>query len=95
MSTHQISVASDELREHLHKRGLVKAAAKAGHREAKRREFVPMRGVPVIRIAIAVWFASALILAPHAFVDTYSSVHDKVERQVEEQIDKQLEKQQP
>ena len=56
MSTHQITIASGQLRDHLHNRGLVKVAARAGHSEAKkakRGDFKPMRGVPVIRIAIA------------------------------------------
>ena len=89
MSTHQITRATRQLRENLHDRGLVKVAARAGHKEANRRPFVPMRGVPVIRIAIGVWFASALVLAPHAFIDTATSVHDTVEREVEHQIDRQ------
>jgi hypothetical protein len=85
MSTHQISVASGQLRDHLHDRGLVKVAARAGQRhvkQAKRGPVRPMRGVPVIRIAIAVWFAATLVLAPHVFTDAYGTIHDKVEEQV-------------
>jgi hypothetical protein len=94
MSTHQLSVATRQLREHLHDRSLVKAAAKAGHQKAKRREFVPMRGVPVIRIAIVTWFASVLVLAPHTFTDAFTTIQDKVERHIDEQIEKQRQLQQ-
>lgn len=89
MSTHQITIASEQLRDHLHDRGLVRVAARAGHTEVKKakrdskRGFTPMRGVPVIRIAIAVWFASTLILAPHVFTDTYQTIHQKVQEQVD------------
>jgi hypothetical protein len=81
MSTHQINTASGQLRDHLHNRGLVKFAAREGHREAKRakRPFTPMRGVPVIRIAIACWFAATLVLAPHVFTDAYQTIHDTVD----------------
>jgi hypothetical protein len=85
MSTHQITIASDQLRDHLHDRGLVKVAARAGQQEVKRVKrgpVTPMRGVPVIRIAIAVWFAATLVLAPHVFTDTYDTIHDKVEEQI-------------
>lgn len=84
MSTHQINVASDQLRDHLHNRGLVKVAAKAGHSEVKKakRPFTPMRGVPVIRIAIGVWFGATAVLAPHVFTDTYDTIHDKVEQEI-------------
>ena len=84
MSTHQITTAADQLRDHLHNRGLLKVAAKAGHSEVKnaKRGFKPMRGVPVIRIAIAVWFAATAVLAPHVFTDTYDTLHDKIEEQI-------------
>ena len=87
MSTHQISIASGQLRDHLHDRGLVKVAARAGHTEIKKskKDFQPMRGVPVIRLAIAAWFAATLILAPHVFTDAYGTIHDKVQKQVDEQ----------
>jgi len=94
MSTHQLAIASGQLREHLHDRSLVKVAAKAGHQEAKRRDFVPMRGVPVIRIAISVWFASVLVLAPHTITDTFTTIQDTVERQIDVQIEKQRQFQQ-
>lgn len=87
MSTHQISIASGQLRDHLHDRGLVRVAARAGQHEvkrAKRGPEKPMRGVPVIRIAIAVWFAATLVLAPHVFTDTYETIHDKVEQQIDQ-----------
>lgn len=86
MSSHQITIASGQLRDHLHDRGLVKVAARAGRRESKqvnRRDSRPMRGVPVIRIAIACWFAATLILAPHAFTDTYDKVRDTIEREID------------
>lgn len=84
MSTHQIHIASDQLRDHLHNRSLVKAAAREGHREVKKQKnFKPMRGVPIIRIAIAVWFAATLILAPHVFTDTYETIHDTVQEQLD------------
>lgn len=85
MSSHQITIASGQLRDHLHDRGLVKVATRAGHREAKqanRGASRPMRGVPVIRIAIAVWFAATLILAPHVFTDAFDTIHDTFEEQV-------------
>ena len=85
MSTHQITIASGQLRDHLHNRGLVKAAARIGHSEAKqakRGDFRPMRGVPVIRIAIACWFTATLVLAPHVFTDTYNTIHDEVQEQI-------------
>ena len=85
MSTHQISVADGQLRDYLHNRGVVKVAA----REATRRPFVPMKGVPTIRIAIGTWFASVLILAPHTFTDAYTTLQDTVQRQVKDTIDKQ------
>lgn len=90
MSTHQISIASGQLRDHLHNRGLVKVAARAGHSEAKRSkgDFKPMRGVPVIRLAIAAWFAATLILAPHVFTDAYDTIHDKVQQEIDEQQQK-------
>ena len=87
MSTHQISIASQQLREHLHDTGLVKVAARAGHHEVKRKQrgpVKPMRGVPVIRIAIACWFAATLVLAPHVFTDTYDTIHDKVEQTIDQ-----------
>jgi len=83
MSTHQMTIASGQLRDHLHNRGLVKVAARAGHTEVKKRDFRPMRGVPVIRIAIACWFAATLVLAPHVFTDTYKTIHDTVEKQID------------
>jgi hypothetical protein len=84
MSAHQISVASAQLREHLHDKSLMKVAAREGHKELKKQKaFKPMRGVPVIRLAIAVWFAATLVLAPHVFTDTYQTIHDKVEQQLD------------
>ena len=56
-----------------------------GHSEAKqakRGDFEPMRGVPVIRIAIACWFTATLVLAPHVFTDTYNTIHDEVQLQI-------------
>lgn len=85
MSTHQIATASRQLREHLHDPDMVKVAARGGHhavRIAKRGPREPMKGVPVIRIAIAAWFAATLVLAPHVFTDTYDTIHDKVEQQI-------------
>lgn len=84
MSTHQISIAADQLRDHLHNKGLVKVAARAGHSEVKKQKkpTTPMRGVPVIRIAIAAWFAATLILAPHVFTDAYDTIHDTVQEQI-------------
>lgn len=84
MSTHQINNASVQLRDHLHNRGLVKVAARAGHSEVQNRkkDFKPMRGVPVIRLAIAAWFAATLILAPHVFTDAYDTLHDKVQTEL-------------
>jgi hypothetical protein len=84
MSTHQISNASSQLREHLHDRGLVKVAARAGQSEVKKskKSRAPMRGVPVIRLAIAAWFAATLVLAPHVFTDAYAKVHDKVQTEL-------------
>jgi Nuclease-related domain len=84
MSTHQITIASSQLRDHLHDRGLVKVAARAGHSEVKKakRQPGPMRGVPVIRIAIAVWFVATLVLAPHVFTDTYNTIHDTVQEKI-------------
>jgi hypothetical protein len=85
MSSHQISTAASQLRDHLHDPDLVKVAARAGqHRVklAKRGPRAPMKGVPVIRIAIAAWFAATLVLAPHVFTDTYDTIHDKVEEQI-------------
>ena len=82
MSTHQITIASGQLRDHLHNRGLVRVAARAGHsevRKAKRRDNRPMRGVPIIRIAIAIWFAATLVLAPHVFTDAYNTIQTKVQ----------------
>jgi hypothetical protein len=84
MSIHQIHTASDQLRDHLHNRGLMKVAAREGHKEAKKqREFRPMKGVPVIRLAIIVWFLATLILAPHVFTDTFDTIHDEVQEQVD------------
>lgn len=84
MSTHQIHIASEQLRDHLHNRTLVKVAAREGHKEVKKQKPVtPMRGVPVIRIAIGVWFAATLILAPHTFTNAYDTIHDKVQEQVD------------
>jgi hypothetical protein len=87
MSSHQISKASDQLRDHLHDRNLVRVAARAGHSEAKKQKrpdsFRPMRGVPVIRLTIAVWFLATLILAPHVFTDAYDTIHDKVQEQID------------
>ena len=85
MSTHQITIASGQLRDHLHDRGLVKVAARAGHTEVKKAkgQFKPMRGVPVIRIAIAAWFIATLVLAPHVFTDTYNTIQDKVQEQID------------
>lgn len=85
MSSHQVTLASEQLRDHLHNRGLVKLAARAGHHEVKkqRKPFTPMRGVPVIRIAIAVWFAATLVLAPHTFTDTYANIHDTVQETID------------
>jgi hypothetical protein len=80
MSTHQIHIAGQQLRDHLHDRGLVRVAARAGHSEVKKKDFVPMRGVPVIRIAIACWFASTVVLAPHVFTDAYNTIHDRVDK---------------
>ena len=60
--------------------------ARAGQhhvKQAKRGPVRPMRGVPVIRIAIAVWFAATLVLAPHVFTDTYETIHDTVEEQLD------------
>ncbi|GAB3254034.1 nuclease-related domain-containing protein [Nocardioides dilutus] len=85
MSTHQITIASGQLHHHLQDRGLVKVAARAGHREVKqanRRDSRPMRGVPVIRIAIAVWFAATLILSPHAFADTFETIQNTIEEKI-------------
>lgn len=85
MSHHQITVASGQLRDHLHDRGVLKVATRAGRSEAKnarRRDLTPMRGVPIIRIAIAVWFAATLILAPHVLSDTYDTIRDTVEEQI-------------
>jgi hypothetical protein len=85
MSTHQLAVASEQLRENLHNSALVKFAAKAGHQEVKRakRPFVPMRGVPVIRIAATIWLGATVLLAPHVFTDAFQTIHDRVERQIE------------
>lgn len=85
MSTHQITIASGQLLDHLHNRSLVKVAARAGHSGAKlaKRDLRPMRGVPVIRIAIACWFAATLVLAPHVFTDAYQTIHDTVEQQID------------
>ena len=59
-------------------------AAREGHNEVKKQKPVtPMRGVPVIRIAIGVWFAATLILAPHVFTDAYDTIHDKVQEQID------------
>ena len=41
-----------------------------------------MRGVPVIRIAIACWFVATLVLAPHVFTDAYDTIHDEVQEQM-------------
>jgi hypothetical protein len=83
MSTHQIRVASDQLRDHLHDRDLMKAAAREGHNKAKKpKTFTPMRGVPVIRIAIAIWFAATLVLAPHVVTDAYDTIQQEVQKQV-------------
>ena len=89
MSVHQVHIASEQLRDHLHDRSLVKVAQRAGHTETKKakragREFRPMRGVPVIRLAIAIWFAATLVLAPHVFTDTYRTIHDKVTTEIEQ-----------
>ena len=86
MSTHQIATASRQLRDHLHDPDVVKVAARGGQHAvklAKRGPRAPMKGVPVIRIAIAVWFAATLVLAPHVFTDTYDTIHDKVEQQID------------
>lgn len=89
MSTHQITNASAQLRDHLHNRGLVKVAARAGHTEVKNRrpktrQSKPMRGIPVIRIAIAIWFAATLVLAPHVFSDTYDTIHEHVTKTIDD-----------
>ena len=85
MSTHQITAASDHLRDHLHDRGLVKVAARAGHSEVKNRKktFKPMRGVPVIRLAIVIWIAATVLLAPQVFTHTYDRVHDAIQKQLD------------
>lgn len=86
MSTHQISTASRQLREHLHDPDVVRVAARGGQHAVKlaqRGPREPMKGVPVIRIAIAVWFAATLVLAPHVFTDTYDTIHEKVEQQID------------
>ena len=86
MSTHQIEIASGQLRDHLHDQGLVKVAARAGQdrvKRANRGPARPMKGVPVIRIAIAAWFGATLVLAPHVFTDAYDTIHDKVEEQID------------
>lgn len=83
MSTHQIKNTADHLRDHLHDRDLVRVAAREGHRTAKRPQRTrPMRGIPVIRIAIAVWFAATLVLAPHVFTNAYGTVHEQVQKQL-------------
>ena len=88
MSTHQLALSSEQLRGRLHDRSVLKVAARAGHTETAKREFVPMKSVPVIRIAIACWFAATLVLAPHVFTDTYDTIHDTVQDTVEQQTDK-------
>ncbi len=97
MSLHQITIASDQLRDHLHDRGLVKVAQRVGHTETKKAKradkgIAPMRGVPVIRMAIVIWFAATLVLAPHVFTDAYHNIHDTVREQIDKRQQAEVDK---
>ncbi|WP_372736878.1 nuclease-related domain-containing protein [Nocardioides sp.] len=85
MSTHQMTIAVEQLREHLHDGHLVKVAAKAGRRRGKasKRPKRPRRRVPVIRMAIAAWFLATAVLAPQAFQNGYEEFHNFIARQVQ------------